>query len=65
MGKSSLNGPFSMAMLNNRRVVPYIYHDTNSEIGVIMLANELGNHLPCKWVVGTNAHVHSSTVPTI
>ena len=25
MGKSSINGPFSMAMLNNQRVYIYIY----------------------------------------
>ena len=25
MGKSSINGPFSMAMLNNQRVYVYIY----------------------------------------
>ena len=24
MGKSSINGPFSMAMLNNQRVVPIV-----------------------------------------
>ena len=28
MGKSSINGPFSMAMLNNQRVYIYIYHLT-------------------------------------
>jgi len=28
MGKSSINGPFSMAMLNNQRVYPFVdvYH---------------------------------------
>jgi hypothetical protein len=26
MGKSSINGPFSMAMLNNQRVYALLYH---------------------------------------
>ena len=34
MGKSSINGPFSMAMLNNQRVICLAFHHRNATDGL-------------------------------
>jgi hypothetical protein len=44
MGKSTINGPFSIAMLNNQRVK---YHELSAKI----IHNGGGNHLPSKNTV--------------
>ena len=44
MGKSSINGPFSMAMLNNQRVTNYV-------MGLQIICNFLQTHGPLALVV--------------
>jgi len=52
MGKSSINGPFSMAMLNNQRVIVQVTCETTSNawgllnIQLVGSLLELGHDLP-------------------
>ena len=47
IGKSSINGPFSMAVLNNQRVYDVIYVIISQTIYIYMLESRMTMNNPC------------------
>ena len=45
MGKSSINGPFSMAMLNNQRVYIYIYMSYDVILYIVLFPQTISTNI--------------------